>query len=217
MYWSTIFMIGSFVFSAARINSRTRPRVVSWPARGTLISSTPVRFCVPANTSSPGFLSTGSDSPVILAWLNEPCPLMMTPSAATLSPGRMRITSPTANSFAATSSSSPRAVVRRALVGGGLVAADLRLARGKGSEHGDGDQFVNAENAAFDVLDGGGDDGPAHGHGAEHGAQARHHAALGKNPFHEEGVGDKNHSGNHLPQTHRDVFVIGVRGVVGVR
>src|ERR1043166_9415462 len=46
MYWSTIFMMGSFVFSAARISSRTRPSVVSWPARVTLISRTPVRFCV---------------------------------------------------------------------------------------------------------------------------------------------------------------------------
>ena len=31
MYWSTIFMIGSLVFSAARISSRTRPSVVSVP------------------------------------------------------------------------------------------------------------------------------------------------------------------------------------------
>ena len=45
------------------------------PARLTLISRTPVRFCVPAKTSSPGFLSTGNDSPVMVAWLNEPWPV----------------------------------------------------------------------------------------------------------------------------------------------
>jgi len=38
MYWSTIFWIGSLVFSAAMISSRTRPSVVSSPARLTLIS-----------------------------------------------------------------------------------------------------------------------------------------------------------------------------------
>ena len=117
-------MIGSLVFSAARISSRTRPSVVSVPARLTLISSTPVRFCVPAKTSSPGFLSAGSDSPVIVAWLNEPWPLRMTPSAATLSPGRMRITSPIARSLAATSSS-PCGVMRRALVGVSLMRCSI--------------------------------------------------------------------------------------------
>ena len=36
MYWSTIRMIGSFVFSAARISSRTRPSVVSCPGAADL-------------------------------------------------------------------------------------------------------------------------------------------------------------------------------------
>src|SRR5213080_2930127 len=57
----------------------------------------------------------------MLAWLNEPCPLTIRPSAATLSPGRMRMMSPTASSFAETSSSCPPARRRRArrLLAGG--------------------------------------------------------------------------------------------------
>ncbi len=34
MYWSMMRMMGSLVFSAARISSRTLPKVVSWPGAG---------------------------------------------------------------------------------------------------------------------------------------------------------------------------------------
>ena len=127
MYWSMIRMMGSLVCSAARIRSRTRPKVVSSPARVTSTSSTPVRLVVPANTSSPVALSTGSDSPVMLAWLMEPWPLRILPSAATLSPGRIRITSPTFRSDAVTSSS-PSPTIRRALVGV-ILTSDAMEAR----------------------------------------------------------------------------------------
>src|ERR1041384_1989230 len=60
MYWSTMRMMGRRVFSAAMMSSRTRPSVVSVPARLTLISRTPVRFWVPAKNSSPAFLSAGN-------------------------------------------------------------------------------------------------------------------------------------------------------------
>ena len=126
MYWSTIRMIGSLVFSAARMSSRTLPSVVSVPARLTFTSRTPVRLVVPAKTSSPVFLSTGSDSPVMFAWLMEPWPVRMRPSAATLSPGRMRMTSPIFSSRAGTSSS-PVAVMRRALVGVSLMSDSIEL------------------------------------------------------------------------------------------
>src|SRR5260221_9785545 len=42
---STLFPYTT-LFRSARINSRTLPRVVSCPARETLTSKTPVRFCV---------------------------------------------------------------------------------------------------------------------------------------------------------------------------
>ena len=43
---------------------------------------------VPANTSSPGCLSTGSDSPVTGAWLTSLSPALTTPSSGIFSPGR---------------------------------------------------------------------------------------------------------------------------------
>ena len=61
----------------------------------------------------------------MVASLNEPWPLTMTPSAATLSPGRMRMTSPTASSLAATSSSPPSFSMRRAFVGVSLMSDSM--------------------------------------------------------------------------------------------
>ena len=46
-----------------------RASVVSRRSRVTRTSSAPRPLIVPANTSSPGALSTGSDSPVTGAWL----------------------------------------------------------------------------------------------------------------------------------------------------
>ena len=60
-------MIGIFVCSAWRISFWTLPNVVSAPARVTSTSIAPARLFVPEKTSSPTVLSTGRDSPVMLA------------------------------------------------------------------------------------------------------------------------------------------------------
>ena len=59
------------------------------------MSKAPNWLTVPLDTSSPGPLSTGRDSPVITAWLTEVWPERMTPSTGTVSPGSTRSRSPT--------------------------------------------------------------------------------------------------------------------------
>ena len=71
MYRSMIRMMGIFVCSAWMIRDWTLPSVVSLPALVTRMSRTPVRLLVPAKTCMPGTLSTGSDSPVIVASFTE--------------------------------------------------------------------------------------------------------------------------------------------------
>ena len=110
----------------------------------------------------------------MVAWLNEPWPVTITPSAATLSPGRMRMTSPTASSlrgdfFLALGGDAARLGgsefderfdgIARAFGGAGFDdfahqheegddAGGLVIAGGERGEHGDGDQFVDAQHAA---------------------------------------------------------------------
>ena len=238
MYWSMIRMMGSLVFSAARISSRTLPSVVSCPARLTRISKTPVKFCVPAKTSSPGFLSTGSDSPVMVAWLNEPWPVTITPSAATLSPGRMRMMSPTASSLAATSSS-PLAVMRRALVGrqfdqrfnglpralGGAGfddfahqhekrddAGGLVIARGERGDDRDADEFIDAQHPAPQVLDRGHDNGITQNDGPDHGARAGNRVGLVKQRVHDVRVEHEYDAEDRLLQMDGRVFMVMAAG-----
>ena len=91
--------------------------VVSGPTRVTSISTAPVRFCVPAKTSSPAALSRGSDSPVMLASFSVVWPATTRPSAGTVSPGRTRMRSPSDSAWAATSSSRPSLPMRRAVAG----------------------------------------------------------------------------------------------------
>ncbi len=69
--------------------------VVSPVALVTSISSEPSPLIVPAKTSSPGFLSTGTDSPVIGAWLTADSPVSTTPSRGILMPDRVATVSPT--------------------------------------------------------------------------------------------------------------------------
>ncbi|SHW48473.1 Uncharacterised protein [Mycobacteroides abscessus subsp. abscessus] len=73
----------------------------------TSTSSTPVPLIDPANTSSPGPASTGTDSPVMAETSSavRPCPMM--PSVATRSPGLTSIRSPIRNSVGATTISVP--------------------------------------------------------------------------------------------------------------
>ena len=62
--------VGAFCSCASATNRMIRASVVSPVALVTSISSEPSPLIVPAKTSSPGFLSTGTDSPVIGAWFN---------------------------------------------------------------------------------------------------------------------------------------------------
>ena len=71
-------------------------RVVLLDKAVTSNSSSPVSLMVPANTWSPGALSTGMLSPVTGAWLMAPLPLVTLPSRGTLSPGLMRTVAPMA-------------------------------------------------------------------------------------------------------------------------
>jgi len=109
--------MGSFDISACRIILRTRPSVVSRPARVTSISSVPDSFSVPAKTWSPLVFSTGSDSPVMVAWFTTASPLRTVPSAAILSPGRTRMRSPGERLCASRSSSVPSGKITCARVG----------------------------------------------------------------------------------------------------
>lgn len=100
---STIFTIRAITESAGSRSTRTR--------------RAPVPFTVPANTSSPGRLVTGSGSPVMVAWSMSLAPSRTCPSAPTRSPGRTRIMSPTARRPVSTLSSVPSARSRVAVVG----------------------------------------------------------------------------------------------------
>ena len=71
-----------------------RASVVSRRSRVTRTSSAPRPLMVPANTSSPGAFSAGSDSPVTGAWLTALCPATTSPSSGIFSPGRTTITAP---------------------------------------------------------------------------------------------------------------------------
>ena len=71
-----------------------RASVVSRRSRVTRTSSAPRPLMVPANTSSPGALSTGSDSPVTGAWLTALAPATTSPSSGTFSPGLTTMTAP---------------------------------------------------------------------------------------------------------------------------
>ena len=71
-----------------------RASVVSRRSRVTRTSSAPRPLMVPANTSSPGALSIGSDSPVTGAWLTALCPATTAPSSGIFSPGLTTMTAP---------------------------------------------------------------------------------------------------------------------------
>ena len=66
-------------------------------AAATRTRSTASVLIVPANTAAPGPLRTGVLSPVTGASLIAPSPLMISPSAAMRSPGRIRMVAPPAH------------------------------------------------------------------------------------------------------------------------
>ena len=85
---------------------------LSSPTFTASMSKAPNWLTVPLETSSPSFLSTGIDSPVITAWFIEVCPEQITPSTGIVSPGSTRRISPTRTLSAGTVSSFPFLITR---------------------------------------------------------------------------------------------------------
>ena len=195
---------------------------------------------MPAKTSSPAFLSAGSDSPVMVASLNEPWPLTNDAVRGHVVSGadaddvaddqfagghfflaavRFEAARPGGREFDERFNGQARAL------GGagfndfagehekGNDAGDLVIARRERGEHGDGDQFIDAEAADAQILDGGDDDGVAQNNRAEAGAGAGHAAALSEQPIHHVGVDDEHNPHDGLPQMHHRMFVV----VAGLR
>ena len=84
---------------------------------------------VPANTSSPGPLPTGSDSPVIGAWLTSLSPAATAPSSGIFSPGLTTSTSPMATLSIGTRTSRPSRCTRASLGESSIRARIARRAR----------------------------------------------------------------------------------------
>ena len=99
--------VRALVADACSTSATMRATTESAAARPTRTRSAPVPLSVPANTSSPGCLTTGSGSPVIEAWSTSPAPSSTAPSAPIRSPGRTTTRSPTASSAVSTTSSTP--------------------------------------------------------------------------------------------------------------
>ncbi len=85
---------GAFEAWASSTRRTIWERAVSAPTRVARTRIRPCWFTVAPNTSSPGPLSTGMDSPVSMDSSREERPSVMTPSVGIFSPGRTTITSP---------------------------------------------------------------------------------------------------------------------------
>ena len=107
--------MGAFEPCASSTMRTICARSVSAPTRVTRNRKAPLRFSVPPVTSSPARFSTGSDSPVTIDSSTPDDPATMSPSVATVSPGRTTTTSPTTSVSIGTSSSAPPLRRTRAL------------------------------------------------------------------------------------------------------
>ena len=102
-----------------------RASVVSCAALVVAISSAPSPLIVPANTSDPSVIVTGTLSPVIGAWFTSLAPATTRPSSGILSPGRTMTCVPTGTSATGSSRSAPSGYFTRAIGGassGGICA-----------------------------------------------------------------------------------------------
>ena len=97
---------------AASTSDATRDSVESSAGREVLATSAPVVFSVPAKSSSPACLSTGTDSPVIGAWSTLDVPDSTVASSGIRSPGRIAIRAPTSTVSTSTSRSPPSTITR---------------------------------------------------------------------------------------------------------
>ncbi len=107
-----------------------RASIVSRPTLVATTTSAPVWLSVPPMTLSPLALVTGMDSPVTMDSSSDERPSSTVPSTGTFSPGRTRNRSPTPTRLRLTSSSSPFASRRRAVLGArrrsALIAPEVR-------------------------------------------------------------------------------------------
>ena len=99
--------VGDFDSCASSTRRTTRAMVLSEAEAVTRTRRTLPPLIVPANTGSPTTLRLGTLSPVTGASSRSPAPSMISPSAGTRSPGRTRMTAPTATVSAATSVVTP--------------------------------------------------------------------------------------------------------------
>ena len=102
-----------------------RARVVFSARRVLSTSRAPSPFTVPAKTSAPISLRTGTLSPVIGAWSTVLDPAATWPSRGMRSPGRTTKWVPTATSTAKVSSSRPSSNFTRAIVGARSSSAEM--------------------------------------------------------------------------------------------
>ena len=86
--------IGALLVWASSTNRTIWARAVSEPMRVAATMIIPCWLMVAPNTSSPGALSTGLDSPDSMLSSNEDDPSSNTPSVGTFSPGRITMWSP---------------------------------------------------------------------------------------------------------------------------
>ncbi len=93
-----------FAFLAAEFSTSSKilETVDSSNGRLTRICSRPVRLMQPLRTSSPGFASRGSGSPVRAEVLTLELPSSTVPSSGIFSPGRTAMVSPTCTSSGST-------------------------------------------------------------------------------------------------------------------
>ena len=87
-------------------------------------------------------------------------------------------------------------------------ASGLVIAGRKRREHGDGDEFVDAEFAELQILDSRADDGIAENDRADHRARARHDVRRIEDPIHDEGVDDEDEAEEHPAEADVAVGVV---------
>ena len=104
---SAVLEIGAFLPWASSTTLIILARVVSSPTRVIRTVSEPFTLMLPPVTSLPGAFSTGRLSPVSMDSSTPPEPSSTSPSSGTRSPGRMRMSWPTATSPGSTLRSLP--------------------------------------------------------------------------------------------------------------
>ena len=113
--WSASFWIGALLPCASSTRRMICASAVSRPTFVASNLSRPSLLSVAPITGSPGFFSTGSDSPVSIDSSTAERPSTTTPSTGIFSPGRTSTTSPTRTSSTGISSSVPSRTTRAVL------------------------------------------------------------------------------------------------------